>query len=253
MRLKKGFTLAEILIVLMVIGAIATMTIPSLIRGVQDAQFKTAFKKAYNTVLNVTAMERVNGALPTTATTTDVANFFGTLSSYLSVKEFAQPTAAASETGTISYTNGVSFTQNGISKTVGDTTDAYSYTASDISPWVITDDNMAYAVLRGGGTTTSEDDGSEVDNTSCSTKAAINAASTASDAFNKSCVVVVVDVNGLSKAPNAMNEQAEDGLSASDALAELSGDRFYIYVGVDGATVGSKDVTVGGRIIADMN
>ena len=49
MRIKKGFTLAEILIVLMVIGIIATMTIPGLMKGVQEAQYKTAYKKAYLT------------------------------------------------------------------------------------------------------------------------------------------------------------------------------------------------------------
>ena len=61
MRLKKGFTLAEILIVLMVIGVVATMTIPSLMRGVQDAQFKTAYKKAFNAVVNIAAMESISG------------------------------------------------------------------------------------------------------------------------------------------------------------------------------------------------
>ena len=45
MRIKKGFTLAEILIVLMVIGVIATMTIPSLMKGVAEAQYKAAYKK----------------------------------------------------------------------------------------------------------------------------------------------------------------------------------------------------------------
>ena len=44
MRIKKGFTLAEILIVLMVIGAIATITVPSIIKGVKEAQIKTAYK-----------------------------------------------------------------------------------------------------------------------------------------------------------------------------------------------------------------
>ena len=45
MRIKKGFTLAEILIVLMVIGVIATMTVPSLMKGVNEATYKTAYKK----------------------------------------------------------------------------------------------------------------------------------------------------------------------------------------------------------------
>ena len=59
MRFKKGFTLAEILIVLMVIGVIATMTVPSMMKGVQEAQYKTGFKKAYNTITNLYAMLQV--------------------------------------------------------------------------------------------------------------------------------------------------------------------------------------------------
>ena len=35
---RAAFTLAEILIVLMLIGVIATMTLPNLMRGVQEAQ-----------------------------------------------------------------------------------------------------------------------------------------------------------------------------------------------------------------------
>lgn len=44
---RSGFTLAEILITIGVIGIVAAMTIPPLINNMQDAQFKTAYKKAY--------------------------------------------------------------------------------------------------------------------------------------------------------------------------------------------------------------
>ena len=64
MRIKKGFTLAEILIVLMVIGVIATMTIPTLLGAVQDQQYKTAYKKAFNQISGIMAMEAVGGSLP---------------------------------------------------------------------------------------------------------------------------------------------------------------------------------------------
>lgn len=42
-----GFTLAEVLIVLAIIGVIASMTIPALISGTNDTELQTAAKKAY--------------------------------------------------------------------------------------------------------------------------------------------------------------------------------------------------------------
>lgn len=43
-----AFTLAEVLITLGIIGVIAAFTIPILMNNIQDAQFKTAYKKAYS-------------------------------------------------------------------------------------------------------------------------------------------------------------------------------------------------------------
>lgn len=43
-----GFTLAEVLITLAVIGVVAAITIPTLMNNIQDAQLKTAWKKEYS-------------------------------------------------------------------------------------------------------------------------------------------------------------------------------------------------------------
>lgn len=43
---KKGFTLAEVLTTLMVIGVVAAMTIPTLMNSTNDQQLKVAYKKA---------------------------------------------------------------------------------------------------------------------------------------------------------------------------------------------------------------
>lgn len=43
-----AFTLAEILITLAIIGIVATLTIPTLVNQIQDAQFKNAAKEAYS-------------------------------------------------------------------------------------------------------------------------------------------------------------------------------------------------------------
>lgn len=48
-----GFTLAEVLITLGIIGIVAAMTIPTLIKNTQDLELKTAYKKAYADLNNV--------------------------------------------------------------------------------------------------------------------------------------------------------------------------------------------------------
>lgn len=46
----KGFTLAEVLITLGIIGIIAAITIPPLLNNIQDTQHKSAWKKVYSSV-----------------------------------------------------------------------------------------------------------------------------------------------------------------------------------------------------------
>lgn len=50
MTKRTGFTLAEVLITLGIIGVVAAMTIPTLISNTNGAQFKTAYKKALSTL-----------------------------------------------------------------------------------------------------------------------------------------------------------------------------------------------------------
>lgn len=46
--MKKAFTLAEVLIVLGIIGVIAAMTIPTLIKNIEHKELEVAFKKSYS-------------------------------------------------------------------------------------------------------------------------------------------------------------------------------------------------------------
>ncbi len=50
--MKKGFTLAEVLITLGIIGVVAAMTIPSIIQSYKKKSFSAQLLKTYNTVLN---------------------------------------------------------------------------------------------------------------------------------------------------------------------------------------------------------
>lgn len=47
-KLYKGFTLAEVLLTLIIVGIVAALTIPSLITNIQESNFKTAYKKSFS-------------------------------------------------------------------------------------------------------------------------------------------------------------------------------------------------------------
>lgn len=52
----KAFTIAEVLITLGIIGIVAAITIPTLMTNIQDKELKTAWKKAYAHINNVTSL-----------------------------------------------------------------------------------------------------------------------------------------------------------------------------------------------------
>lgn len=247
MRIKKGFTLAEVLIVLMVIGAIATMTIPSLMKGVTETQWKTAYKKAYNAVINLCAMERIAGALPSTPDAKGVTKMFESLQANLSIKDYTA--ADKGDDGAVATTadlmSGITYTDsNGNTVSTGSAGDRVDYsTAGTETPWINTDDGLSYKVIAGTGTT-------------CGTKGDIDgAADGATGALGKACVGVIVDVNSVSKGPNTIESQQATALATSgdgSTMKTLTGDQYYIFVGTDGATAGAKKTTVTGRIVGDL-
>lgn len=60
--MKKGFTLAEVLITLAIIGIVATMVLPGILTNTAEQQAKTAIKKAVNVLTNVAKMnEAIDG------------------------------------------------------------------------------------------------------------------------------------------------------------------------------------------------
>lgn len=72
--IKKGFTLAEVLIVLSIIGIVAEFTIPTLLYKVQMAELQTALKKAYSDISQAFSLAAFDEGL----STADFHNFCST-------------------------------------------------------------------------------------------------------------------------------------------------------------------------------
>ena len=80
-RFKKGFTLAEVLITLAIIGVVAAISIPSVISNSQQQEFKTGLRKAVS-VLNsaITMNMAIDGESPY-----DNANLMGYLMKHMAI------------------------------------------------------------------------------------------------------------------------------------------------------------------------
>ena len=83
MKRLRGFTLAEVLITLAIIGVVAAISIPSVISNSQQQEFKTGLRKAVS-VLNsaITMNMAIDGESPY-----DNANLFGYLMKHMAVME----------------------------------------------------------------------------------------------------------------------------------------------------------------------
>ncbi len=60
MNLKKGFTLAEVLIALVIIGIIAAITVPTVMNNINKKQYIVAWRKAYSDVANALLLIKAN-------------------------------------------------------------------------------------------------------------------------------------------------------------------------------------------------
>ena len=89
MTKRLGFTLAEVLITLGIIGVVAAMTMPTLMNSTNGAQYKTAYKKALSVlsqavVLNV-ALDDYDMSQTTSTTTNDNASLYNLFNNRMNV------------------------------------------------------------------------------------------------------------------------------------------------------------------------
>ncbi|MDD3013335.1 MAG: prepilin-type N-terminal cleavage/methylation domain-containing protein [Candidatus Gastranaerophilales bacterium] len=76
---KKGFTLAEVLITLLIIGVISSIVIPGIINNTNEAEYNVGVKKAYSDLSDAIKMIQVNNGgevkVGTAAANTDMTLF----------------------------------------------------------------------------------------------------------------------------------------------------------------------------------
>lgn len=239
---KKAFTLAEILIVLMVIGVIATMSIPALMKGVNSSQFKATYSKAMNAIVNLTAAQKVSGSLPSRTSDKNADDLFDILVSNLAVKGYVPTSVAKLGGAEIISPDKVTMEQP-----VGD---------GRYKNWILTDDNFAYLITKSSGGaedstcfTKLEIIDYQANNTSGTTPPSADSGKTNDSLSHKACFVVYVDVNSVTSGPNTT---FANSLGKNDKLPAIIDDTFPVYVGLDGATPGNQNTTITGRIAASL-
>ncbi|MFI3300690.1 MAG: type II secretion system protein [Candidatus Gastranaerophilales bacterium] len=82
----KGFTLAEVLITLGIIGVVSAMTLPNLINNIKKNQLKVGIKKAYSTLGQALKRIEEEDGMPITPSNID-GTFMTRLTQYLNVSD----------------------------------------------------------------------------------------------------------------------------------------------------------------------
>ena len=115
-KLKLGFTLAEVIITLIVIGVVAAITVPMLVNGTDDKKWNVGKQKALATIGEAFRMATINGEITTTrknGSTMNTSDFVDkVLSKYLKLERTCTPTdyAKCGFPATIKAANGATVT-----------------------------------------------------------------------------------------------------------------------------------------------
>ena len=149
MMKKNGFTLAEVLITLAIIGVVATLTLPALMTNTQEQQSRTALKKGINTLTEAAQMNQAIDGFDYATFSTTSTNNDDTLSLYALLSKRTtmdyQTSGTTSSAATLvnnGASNYVVFFKDGSALAFPNSTDATTGTAvSDPAP-----DGLPYGI-----------------------------------------------------------------------------------------------------------
>lgn len=114
---KSGFTLAEVLITLVIIGVIAAMTVPTLMNNTNSQEFRSALKKAISALNQAVTMHyALEGSLVSEYTSAEsvVANVFSSRLNVINSGSADTTRWAGTETGAACTSGQVFITADGI-------------------------------------------------------------------------------------------------------------------------------------------
>lgn len=205
MKTKKAFTLAEALMTLVIIGVIATITIPSVIANYRILQYKTAFKKAVKTVNESISLNIASGK-KTALSTGGTNSLFEYLQSNLEVIKSTTKSSLKKDIKGFYTADNMRFD--------------FPEKNSDI-------DNLEMAVTNGDKKTKID-----VKSSNCGTKDMGIGGSTSAQAQHP--CTIMVDVNG-DKGPNRLTTSLYEKDDSDDAKNEEIGDIFIMLVTDKGA------------------
>lgn len=241
MRLKRGFSLAEILIAVIFLGIVATLTIPNTMKGMARKRNIVAYKTAYSKISQVVAsMQDENGNIMTGANEDEAARIWKAMDGALASQAYYS--VSPSKTTLVDLKN-LSYKATWNNITVGDGDNPITQN-NGAAPWIITAGGISYTIET-----------CSTCNQQCKSTKAINSAKNVKAATEASCAVIVVDVNGLDNSPNYISGRDSgsyikpsaasfsDDTKYEEALEKL--DRYRIYVGSDGITSGGPYLETG--------
>ncbi|MDO5438358.1 MAG: type II secretion system protein, partial [bacterium] len=206
--MKKGFTLAEVLITLAIIGVVAAVSIPSVISNSQQQEFKTGLRKAVS-VLNsaITMNMALDGETPY-----DNSNLMGYLMKHMAVikstdnmvKEYYVPDA----TGSTPWRNSAFYTTDGMKF-------EFRRGHSEFKKFVLYENPSVYA-CSSNSTITGTDD----DDYNCGGCGSFGLNNNQNQTTKPPCLVTV-DVNGDRK-PNPSNVNCRNNQCADQNTQKYS-------------------------------
>ncbi len=226
-----AFSLAEIMVAMFVLAVLATLTIPSVVTSTSEKVYLSGYKKAFKTVSKISEEYLATSTNYFESTQESAVLFTKFFIENANVKELyadSEPTKNSETYSSLKFKGKVSAG----AKNPTSTSSVIEITSKP-EFWFVTEDNLAYSIVI-------------PDDAKCNEVLNINTAKNLSKTLKSSCFAVVVDTNGLLTNPNTI-EDMED-ISGEEYLPNLKNDRFYIFIGTNGAAAGNPKHILSAKI-----